>query len=283
MLSIRPGVELATVIDYLAHAVNDLTVIRNNAVAAHLHHYLGWVATQQRSLGTVISTRDMDRLVTTRTYWALLGAPYESVSSPVTTEIDVRVMALNEELTALRTEMHQQELRGWTTIAVLDTNVLMELHGQLESMIWHHVVGERDMRNVHVVIPLVVIDELDRLKRSQGDMRIGGRNVPRRTIARQALRTIARMFPRHDDVVRLDQRDENGHARPVQFELLMDRPGHTRLASPDAEIRDRTLSLSAYANRVVLVTYDLGNMLAAQLDGLEVLRPDDGEELAAAT
>jgi hypothetical protein len=61
----------------------------------------------------------------------------------------------------------------------------------------------------------------------------------------------------------------------------MDPPGHSRLPSPDAEIRDRAISRSAYADRVVLLTYDLGNTFAAQLDGLEVIRLKDAEESEA--
>ena len=170
MLSIRPGVPIAMIIDYLAHAVNDLMVIRNAPYVDQVDRYFAWVATQQRSLGTTISARDMDRLVTTRTYWALLGSAQDSALEPVRTEMDVRVMELEAELAALRLEASQHAIRGWTTLAVLDTNVLMERHQELQTMAWHEIVQERSMRNVHVLIPLSVVDELDRLKRSQGNM-----------------------------------------------------------------------------------------------------------------
>jgi predicted ribonuclease YlaK len=156
----------------------------------------------------------------------------------------------------------------------------MELHEELETIPWHGTIRERARRAVHVVIPIIVIDQLDRLKRSQGDMILRGKKVARRTVARQALRTLSRMFERHDDRVGIDQADAGSRSNPVSIELLLDPPGHTRLASPDAEIRDRAIARSAYANRVVLVTYDLGNTFAAQFEGLEVIRLKDTEEVA---
>jgi len=220
----------------------------------------------------------MDRLVTTRTYWALASSGGVTAIALLNIELEARIAALEAEDAALRAELDVWARVGWTTAAVLDTNSVMMHHASMRTMPWHELVGERDMRTVRVIIPLLVVDELDRLKRSTGDMTIGKEKYPRRTLARQALRTIAQMFPDANSVVSLNQSETAPYSRPVTVELLLDSPDHVRLDNPDAEIRDRALSLTSRVNRVVLLTYDLGNELAAGISGLEAIRLTDDED-----
>jgi rRNA-processing protein FCF1 len=274
MISIQTGHRIELVADHLADAANRLRGILNESMLARRDHYLTWATSQRRTLGATISQRDLDRLVTTRTYWALLSTPSDIGAIAATAEIEARIVDLDTEQAALRSEILRRQHGGRTTIAVLDAHVLMERHAELETIDWHQEIDERESRRVRVVVPIIVIDELDKLKRSQGDMIVRGARVPRRTLARQALRTLSRMFDRPDAIYRADPPP----AKPTQFELLMDPPGHERLASPDAEIRDRALSQAAYADRVVLVTFDIGSSLAASFIGLEVARLKDAEE-----
>lgn len=192
-------------------------------------------------------------------------------------ELEDRIGDLNAESTYLYGEMRRLQAAP-TTIAVLDTNVLMMDHSRLTEMPWHQLSETRDMQLVRVIIPIIVVDELDALKRSSGEMRIGGKGIPRRTVARQALRTVSGMFQQPSDVYSFDQSDDALIRRPVTIELLMDAPFHKRLSSPDAEIRDRALSLKPYAQRTVLVTYDLGNQFSAEAIGLATRRLTDADD-----
>ena len=192
-------------------------------------------------------------------------------------ELEDRIGDLNAESTYLYGEMRRLQAAP-TTIAVLDTNVLMMDHSRLTEMPWHQLSETRDMQLVRVIIPIIVVDELDALKRSSGEMRIGGKGIPRRTVARQALRTVSGMFQQPSDVYSFDQSDDALIRRPVTIELLMDAPFHKRLSSPDAEIRDRALSLKPYAQRTLLVTYDLGNQFSAEAIGLATRRLTDADD-----
>lgn len=257
-----------------------MNVLNSNFDSDKIGRYLAWAANERRTLGSAISEADMDRLVTTRTYWALVSAGGVAPIAVLDIELQSRIQALDGEEQELTKEHDRWSRVGWTTAAVLDTNALMTHHASLQDIQWHELVGERDMRTVRVVIPLIVIDELDKLKRSTGTMTIGGKVFQRRTLARQSLRTVAAMFDAVHTVVSVDQSKEVPYSRPVTFELLADAPGHVRLETADAEIRDRALALAAHTNRVLLVTYDLGNQFAAGLSGLEAIRLVDEEDAA---
>jgi hypothetical protein len=273
MLAIRPGVNVDAVIQYLQQAESQARNLRGSTDTHNkLANYFEWVALQQRALGSAVPVADMDRLVSTRTYWSLLGATYMSLAV-VDTELQQRIDDLEKERLSLVSEMDRLKRNSANTIAVLDTNVIMTHHHELETMSWHTIADEHPRRTVRVVIPIIVIDELDRLKRSQGDMIVGGHRTPRRTVARKAIRVLSRMFEYPGVSHDIDQGVPGDmNTKPVSFELLMDSAGHARLPEPDAEIRERALALSAYASRLVLVTFDLGNKFAAEHAGLTVNR-----------
>jgi len=281
MLSIRIGFTPPVVLDYLRNASETArNVVNSSFDADKIGRYLEWAANQRRTLGSSISSADMDRLITTRTYWALVSAGGVTAIALIDIELQSCIAALETEEAELRHAHERWSRAGWTTAAVLDTNALMTNHATLLSSPWHDVIGESEMRSVRIVIPMIVIDELDTLKRSNGLMKINGKDHPRRTVARQALRTVAGIFPTADTVKAVNQSTESPDARPVTIELMADPPGHIRLENPDAEIRDRALTLAAHANRVLLVTYDLGNQFAAGLSGLEAIRLIDEEDAA---
>lgn len=279
MLSIRPGFSIPVVLDYLKHASNNARNVLNSSFDADkIGRYLTWAANEQRTLGAAISPKDMDRLVTTRTYWALVSAGGVTAIALLDNELRERIIGIEAQEAALRQEHEHWASVGWTTAVVLDTVVLMQNHAALQITKWHEIVHERPMRTVRVMIPLIVIDELDSLKRSSGNMMIAGKAVPQRTLARQALRTIAKMFPTPRTVISVNQSENPSHALPVMFELLPEPAEHVRLANADSEIRDRALALTAYTDRVVLATYDLGNKFASGLLNLEAIRLIEDED-----
>ena len=102
---------------------------------------------------------------------------------------------------------------------------------------------------MHVLVPLLVVDELDRLK---GDNQARSR-------ARTALKTLDEVFGNVGDE-RLMGRLRDGSSPglgPVTMELLFDPPDHERLPDNDAEIVDRALAVQILSGRgVTMVTYD---------------------------
>ena len=284
MITIRSGFTLKTVADYLQAASSKaLDVSNEQEIQGKVISYLRWASDQRRTLGSAISNDDMNRLITTPTYWAVLNASTGQNQAAV---LDVLRRELEDQRTQLDAEAkfingEIAKIAGRpSSIAVLDTNVLMMDHARLLELPWHAITETRDMHTVRVVIPIVVVDELDKLKRSGGDMQIGDKRIPRRTIARHALRRLNDMFNAPGSIYAIDQSSDQLIRRPVTFELLLDDPGHERIQLADAEIRDRTLALVPYANGTMLVTYDLGNKFSAEAAGLKAIRLDDPEDRA---
>lgn len=127
---------------------------------------------------------------------------------------------------------------------------------------------------IRLVIPLVVVEELDAQKRHpNGRVRAAARDILRhlRDLPRVSTDTLA-------DVLRLDDR--------VTVEILLDEPAHVRLPLNDAEIIDRALylrSLFPTRTRVILVSGDVSMEFRAEGAGLEtrhVSRNVSGDEKA---
>jgi predicted ribonuclease YlaK len=110
---------------------------------------------------------------------------------------------------------------------------------------------------MHVLVPLLIVEELDRLKR----------HSETKTRARGALKML-----RVTDATT----QPNGMLSlgPITMELLFDPPDHERLPDNDAEIVDRALVIQALAARpVTMVTYDKNMAFRARYAGLQAVSP----------
>ena len=134
--------------------------------------------------------------------------------------------------------------------------------------------------DVTVLVPIVIVDELDRLKEIK-DKQVKWR-------AGYTLAVLDRVFANSAGPARLRAGDvlpgPDGLTRSeVTIELVFDPPGHTRLPINDDEIIDRALAIATLADRnVTLLTYDTGQSTRARSAGLPVvkLRKEIGEEPA---
>jgi predicted ribonuclease YlaK len=127
-------------------------------------------------------------------------------------------------------------------------------------------------------VPLLVVDELDRLKRDN----------QARTRARMALKMLNDVFAHvsEDQTMSVlrgadDTSGPDGWLGlgPITTELLFDPPNHERLPDPDAEIVDRALAVQNLAGRpVTMVTYDINMALRARYSGLKVVSPPYPEQ-----
>ena len=148
-----------------------------------------------------------------------------------------------EELEAMR-EWAQE---GEGIVVVPDTNILIHC-GELRSINWRAAAG-RD--TVRVIVPLVVVDELDELKRTARD------KADRETIRANMRQLKERIFG-----LKAGTAAQLGDG--VTISILPDPRGHRRLPTNDEEICDRAAALKQFGAGVVLASNDYGMHVRAK-------------------
>jgi predicted ribonuclease YlaK len=155
----------------------------------------------------------------------------------------------------LRLALAQFELPKDGLAVVVDTNVFLHREFFKDSD-WPRLVGAKEVR---LVIPLVVVEELDaQAYKSQANA----------TRARKVLRAFREL--------------ESGAATPeapvrvrdsVTLQFLMDPAGHERSSNHDEEILDRTEHLGTLVDvaKLRVATMDVSMQLRASLRGLSTL------------
>ena len=237
--------------------------------------YQRWVSSAARSASGVLHQQDVDRLITTPRYWALVSLHLDARRQEVELvdlELDLRKRELEAAVDVLshriaRLDHHQGVL------VVADTNVYLHHERRFDAIDWANVVSASSA-GVHLVIPLLVVDELDRQKRT--DRQVKARRGHEETVgtrARITLRTLSELFgdPLWVATIRPDPLPT---AMPVRAELLLDPPAHHRLPDADAELVRRAVSLRDLSGRpVTIATLDQGMRFRAKAAGLETLTP----------
>ncbi|MDN3297604.1 PIN domain-containing protein [Streptomyces ficellus] len=253
-----------------AHRDNVLKTLRSVHTAAgnidggqfggaygRLLKYLEWANESVRLLTSQISARDIDRLVRTRTHQTLLdgvghlaGSDQQRlVNGIVSLEIEQRVAALGEAVDAFQDQMAMWP-SGLSLIAP-DTSFYIRHPTKFEDVDFAEFA--EGTGQVRVLFPMVVVDELDRLKESK--------DRHTRWRAGHTLAVLDRLL------------DEDSASALYGVEVLLDSPGHSRLPNPDDEIVDRVLGAKAIAaGPVRLLTYDTGQAMRAKAEGLPVLK-----------
>jgi predicted ribonuclease YlaK len=119
---------------------------------------------------------------------------------------------------------------------------------------------------IHVLVPIIVVDELDRLKESK-DRHIRWR-------ADHTLGVLDELFASPAGQPRLRIGDfsalqTGGISRgEITMELVFDPPGHVRMPINDDEIIDRALAVEPLAaQKVTLFTYDTGQSMQGRAAG----------------
>jgi len=234
---------------------------------AILYAYLDWALDSIRMLRPKFEAAGVDDLLLTRRYWHLQSAGHVDLQlAPrlVSTEINERVEALQAEQTRFAAEEKRWQ-RG--RLVVLDTSALIQ-----GPKLWEWDPAESlELRDVpvHLVIPILVMDELDGLKEST--------QQHARNRARETLKWVAERLGgsesariREGGVERDGERVVRVYG-DVHLDVLLDEPGHRRLPIADDEIVDRASDIAAVAGReVTLVTDDVGQAYRARLAGLTV-------------
>lgn len=226
-------------------------------------HYLAWAENVERMLPNVLDVDLVDDLVHTQRYWALRTARGDEprLTPTVLAEMERRQRALN----ALAAELEGERLRwgpGASTLVVPDTNLFLPQDAPFAEIDWPSLVQSDEA--VRLVVPLVVVHELDRLKR-QG-------NSTTAKLARTSLRWLLDVLPR-------DPQARSGPlsavARPTTVEAYV-HEGPSRPEDADGLIIEVATWLATVSSQTtVLITRDLGMRLRAVALGVDARQLPD--------
>jgi PIN domain-containing protein len=280
LVSPRPGVNRENLLNDLHRVYHDVGNLRGGSGARNAYErlldYLNWASDAVTILGNQISGADLDRLVLTRRYGQLLagagtlgGSNAEKVVNLlVSLELKERVDAFEAAIETLK-----QHVRRWSVsdyFIVADSSFYIEHPDKFEVLDLATVVEFYD-GPIHLLFPMIVLDELDGLKRTK-DQRVKYR-------AGHTLAVLDRLFKDGKEVARLRDADpevqrQTGVRRgEVNVEILYDPRGHVRLSIPDDEIVDRAAAIQALVGRdVTLLTYDTSQAMRGRHEGLKVLK-----------
>lgn len=231
-----------------------------------LDAYLLWAINAERMLRNHFAPPSISALIFTQRYWALQtsgSVNWPLVKSLVDAEIADQRERLKQEK-ALLDEAQTRWMRG--RLVVPDSSAV--IHGP-KLWEWEPAadLGLRDMP-VQIVLPMLVLDELDDLKENT--------KQHTRNRARQTLKWLAvNLGSSQSFLARKGYSTEGTEGLvvrgDVQVDVMLDGPGHTRLAIADDEIVDRAADLAALSGRdVTFITNDTGQGYRARLAGLDV-------------
>jgi rRNA-processing protein FCF1 len=256
-VNLRPGRNGRETVEVLSLVRNALVNARGGATHQdqQMMAYVGWATTQAQYLQSFIARDDIERLVLTRSFYALLDN--STGSSPrgfplLSGEVTARLADLEATIATL-----DGQLARWESafeLVVLDTNVYVHAPDPFDALDLSAYLGTDRW---HLLIPLVVIDELDRLKRSTGTADNGDRM---RNRARQALRSLEQSVEAGDLIY------PQGYST---VEVVLDPDRHVRMPLADDEIIDRAVTVQRIAGRSVhVMTSDTGMLFRARAAGL---------------
>jgi hypothetical protein len=258
--------------DRLSQAIQEVV---NDAVsitavgAERLPAYLEWAIAAASRLQPHLGSDDIDRLIRTSTFWAAVGL---SPTAPAAVRlVNYELLTRERELLEARESIDAFRARflGVPESALLlipDTNVLIAHAEAAETANWRamveaHVQGPDTVR---LVVPLVVIDELDKLKHHT--------NAKTRSRARVILKLIHRLLGDAPGS-RPTLQTASATSGAVTIELVMESPGHIRLPRADDELVDVVSRLrDMLGERTVLATFDTGADLRAAATGIKHVR-----------
>ncbi|MFC8671530.1 PIN domain-containing protein [Streptomyces griseorubiginosus] len=274
LVSLLPGADRKLVHQALSKVSQEVSaVLEGNARGYHRFlAYLDWTISAVGQLDSLISKADIERLVLTKRYEQLLGSPgnfgtgsiWDLAEQMVNSELRWRVAEFTAAVEALGQELYRWQLRGLPVVA--DSSFYIRHPDKLEVADLAELLGVED-RSVHLIVPMVVVDELDQLKESK--------TPHARWRAGYTLAVFDRIFQKDTQQAMLRepdaevQRTTGVRRGEVTAQLLFDPPGHVRLPINDDEIVDRALAVKPLSGReVTLLTYDTGQATRARVAGL---------------
>lgn len=265
-------VKVEVVLKAINDVNNSLTNIYSGSPGATLYdRYIFWTAEAKRTLGSVLPIEEVKRLVESSKYWVLIETnnfSASNITALIYSEIDERKMELAKVASLLVVQI--EEWSGFDGVLVIaDTSFYLHTDEYFTHFKWHEMLSIRTDIEIRVVVPIRVIDELDRMKSSNKSIPVSDANLePVRTRARLTLKKINNLFEKVDSTPTLNigvNSSEN-----TSMKLYMDSLSHVSLEDGDTEILDRSLRLKEKAQkRLIILTRDAGMHLRAKSIGLE--------------
>lgn len=264
----RRGTRGAAVIEALEGVAADAGNARSNISgpgAESIERYVTWTEAAVARLENVLEPEVASELVHTPAYWALrysTGGLVRPVAALIQ-ELDRAQRGVQAAADQLRQE--QRRFSGGGVLVVPDTNIFIDAFGEngvsVEDINWHAAVRTR--LDVRLVVPIVVVHELDRLKRQ-------GNNTARKG-AQRALRWLAKWLPRSPEQ-RSSKFTSGQPATSVEVYVHEGTP-----EDADGQIIAAAARLGIWSD-VKLVTYDLGMRIRASAAALDAEKLADADE-----
>jgi hypothetical protein len=267
VLELRAGAAGEQAIETLRHAATEVGNLGSASAGRTgvqvLDRYLSWVEDAERMLGNVLDSEVVADLLHTQRFWALRTATDDTprLIPLVLAEADRCKRTLTEAMEGLRSERARWQNHA-ATLELPDTNMFLQSDAPFEQIDWPLAIGSK--ADVRLVVPLVVIHELDRLKRQGNNTTV--------KLARAALKWLAATLPNDPNAqsTRLSAGD------PITTVEVYVHEGPTRPDDADGVIIRLARQLAGVSGRrVKLVTRDLGMRLRSSALGVDAVQLPD--------
>jgi predicted ribonuclease YlaK len=185
-------------------------------------------------------------------------------------EIEERKRVIEDTVTEIREQVQHWSHTG--QFVVPDTSMFIKHPQKFRDWNLSAELGTAEL-DIHVLMPIIVVDELDRLKDSK-DRHVRWRAAHTLGVLDVTLGTTGKSG-------QLVAGDPFARRGSVTVEVVLDPPRHVRLPIDDDEIIDRALAIQAISGHsVTLLTYDTSQSTRARQTGLPVRKlnsPDEPE------
>ncbi|MGW2169237.1 PIN domain-containing protein [Streptomyces sp. NPDC001705] len=273
----QPGMDRRQVREALSSARDAADNLRGPAqenAFSRLLRYLDWATETSGTLRQYISESDVDHLLLTNRYRALLSScgtlagssQQRLVNGLVSLELAERVQALEEALQTLQDRISRWTGREWFVVA--DSSFYIQNSVRLADADLHLTLGLPPAEPLRLLFPIVVVDELDNLK-DAGKQRARYRAAHTLGLLDSVLSGSTCGILHAADL----QGEPAAWRGEVNLEIVLDQPGHVRLPITDDEIIDRAVAVQRLAAREVrLLTCDTGQHTRGRAAGLKVTK-----------
>lgn len=261
-LELLPGIPIEQVIQTLSgqatEAGNGPGFSAGQTATALINHYVSCAEQAEQQLANVLTPHQARALIRTETYWVLRSASPDLIrlGPLLTDEYQSRQQVLERLAGELKAEQKRWS-RNPAPLVVPDTNLFLDDAEPFATLDWASLADVS--MDVRVVIPLIVVHELDRLKR-QG-------NSTTAKLARHAIKWLAAALPVGTG---RSERFATG-VYGATYEVYI-HGGSVRPVDADGVILDFCGQISTISRlSLLLVTKDLGMSLRADAAGLPVV------------
>ncbi|MFF4960190.1 PIN domain-containing protein [Streptomyces sp. NPDC001222] len=285
LITPRPGADRRNIRHVLQEVRREAENLRRpfGSAIEYLLAYLEWATEAAGVLRPQISDKDVDHLVFTRRYQALLAScgtlagrhQRDFVIGLVDLEVSERVQAFEEAEAALEAQIGRWNGLEWFVVA--DSSFYIHNPAPLAETNLHEVLRLPLGEHIRLLFPMAVIDELDNLKEASKH-RARWRASHTLGLLDKALGGSTFGILHRQELI-----SQEGAVRgEVNLEIVLDPPSHVRLPIADDEIIDRAVAIQSLAARKVrLLTCDTGQHTRGRAAGLEVTKvpaKDSGPE-----